>query len=178
VWYRRGCKYGGYGYCPPSPLIASALRFFRASTIAGFFYHVTDPEQPLTTTYPYPYFYNVAPITYNAVPAVQPYVSGCTNYLGLTVPCYIGGAPVALSAVPEVVAEADQGADPELAGEDVNIRQDVPAIVEARKKRNAEAINGDGGQYPYPPYLHPLRYHTYGGGCRNYLGSLVPCAGR
>jgi len=61
-------------------------------------------------------------------------------------------------------------------------------LVYGRKKREAEAEAEAEADpwltygYGYHPYAYSAYYHPYAyahlGGCRNYLGGLVPCAGR
>merc|ERR1711992_411793 len=63
-------------------------------------------------------------------------------------------------------------------------------LVYGRKKREAEAEPEAEAEadpwlaygYAYHPYAYSAYYHPYAyahlGGCRNYLGGLVPCAGR
>ena len=171
----------------------------------GFFYHVTDPEQPLTTTYTLPHAYGFAPVAYNAFPLVHHYLSPCKNYLGLPVPCNLGGASVVVpAAAPPAAVE-----EPEVMAEDKG------TIIDARRKREAESDAnaeadadpdpesyylgygyhgyggygyggyypygygyGYGGHYPYHrySYAHPHLYHGYRVGCTNYLGYAVPCA--
>merc|ERR1712177_49199 len=96
------------------------------------------------------------------------------NDAGAVVPCAHGGLVGVVPAAPVVAAE--------------------PAVEEARKKREATAeadaeaspeadpwlLYGGyglpyGGYYGYGYHHAP---YAYLGGCRNYLGGLVPCAGR
>merc|ERR1712179_186293 len=110
-------------------------------------------------------------------PLVYTHASGCTNVAGAVVPC-AHGFPVLGVAAPAAAPEA--------------------AAVETveRKKREAEAVaeavadpEADpwllygshyggplayGGHYGYG-YHHALPYY-FASGCRNYLGSAVPCA--
>merc|ERR1719490_679144 len=124
-----------------------------------------------------------APLTYGLpyAPVVYTAAAGCQNDAGAVVPCAHGG----LVGVVPAAAPAD-----------------APAVESERKKREAEATaeaeaspEAEADPYLlYGAYGHGLYggyygygYHGYGGwhglgyalgGCRNYLGGLVPCAGR
>merc|ERR1719225_194231 len=126
-----------------------------------------DPAFTYATGYHLPYAY--APVVYTAA-------AGCQNEAGAVVPCAHGGV-VPFGVVPAAAAAAEE-----------------PAVEEARKKRAAEA-EADADASPeadpwllYGAYGHGLAYggyygygyhhapYAYLGGCRNYLGGLVPCA--
>merc|ERR1739848_286485 len=146
------------------------------------------------------------PLVYTHHPAVtytlptvgyHPYVYGYPYGLPLA-------APAAEAAEEPAVEEArnKREADPAVIGASSTIYHNVPSLAYAyapyahhlgygvwgRKKREAEAEAEAEADpwltygYGYHPYAYSAYYHPYAyahlGGCRNYLGGLVPCAGR
>merc|ERR1719334_1678118 len=155
------------------------MKFFLLLAAVGS--AMAGPEaKPWVYSIGAPLTYLHTPVTYTApvvtqhAPLVYTTAAGCTNHLGVVVPCAHGGHIITtLAAAAPAAAEA-------------------PAVEEAeRKKRDAEAepeaeadpeadpwlLYGHhglyGGYYGYG-YHHPVAYHL--AGCRNYLGALVPCA--
>merc|ERR1712130_138559 len=157
-------------------LLIAAIASVRAEAEA-------DPAFTYATGYHLPYAYG-APLTYAAAAPVVTYAhaplvytaaAGCQNEAGAVVPCAHGGLVGVVPAVAPAAAEE-------------------PAVEEARKKREATA-EADAEASPeadpwllYGAYGHGLAYggyygygyhhapYAYLGGCRNYLGGLVPCA--
>merc|ERR1712227_936149 len=148
-------------------LLAAALASVRAEANPAFTY-ATGYHLPYAIGAPLAYTtHAVAPVVYTAA-------AGCQNDAGAVVPCAHGGLVGVVPAAPVAAAE--------------------PAVEEARKKREATAeadaeaspeadpwlLYGGyglpyGGYYGYGYHHAP---YAYLGGCRNYLGGLVPCAGR
>merc|ERR1739845_106337 len=103
---------------------------------------------------------------------------GCQNVHGGVVPCNVGG--VALAVAPPAPAAPEEG------GVEVEKREAGPEPT-ADAGPDADPWYYYSGYVPYSygyaaPYTYGAYYHaplTYLlGGCRNYLGSLVPCAGK
>ena len=141
-------------------LIACLSHFSSGKAAPGFFYYVSDPGQtfanPNPLQYPYSFYLGINPYVYSQPHPVQHYhvpaplpQKGCTNYLGFTVPCYVGGSSVliedpTLSVVPPMdnvvnIAEditADTKSDAEVS----------PAIIEVRsvELEDSGKIEGDG----------------------------------
>merc|ERR1712001_581075 len=153
-------------------LLIAAIASVRAEAEA-------NPAFTYATGY-LPYAYG-APLAYAHAPLVYTAAAGCQNEAGAVVPCAHGGV-VPFGVVPAAVAPA---------------AAEEPAVEEARKKREATAEADAGASPEADPWLlyggyygHGLPfggYYGYGyhhapyaylGGCRNYLGGLVPCAGR
>ena len=153
----------------------------------GFFYQVFDPEQPLglpVASNLYNYHVPSPSLHYNPyLPqvAVTYTLKGCTNNLGIEVPCYLGPTIMPLvgenpekeTVEIEDVVNFEDAIDPEIV-------QDTPiekgAVIEARRKRDADPYYlgyGLTSHYGYYPYTYGYGYRF---GCRNYLGVLVPCA--
>ncbi len=174
--------------------------------------------------------HHAAPV-YAAVhhPLVYTAAAGCRNVAGALVPCAQGVLPYL--ALPAVAAPAEEAAaaeepavvearkkreadaDPAILASSTVVKNPAPVVYAAphygayglygypytayhagypylygRKKREAEAdATADAKAdpwlvygYPYAynhAYLHPYAYPV-AAGCRNYLGGLVPCAGR
>ena len=153
----------------------------------GFFYQVFDPEQPLGLPVarnlfnhhvPAPSIYYTPHLSHAAVPYAM---KGCTNNLGIAVPCYLG--PTIMPLVGENPQKEKVGIEDAVNFEDAidqEIVQDTAiekgAVIEARRKRDADPYYlgyGLTGYYGYYPYTYSYGYRY---GCRNYLGVLVPCA--
>ena len=150
----------------------------------GFFYQVFDPEQPSGLPLPtnvYNYQFAAPSLYYNPalLHAAVPYtLKGCTNNLGLPVPCNIGGIPTIFPVAES--ADAPEPAvveDPVMVDEPISSEDTVEkaAVIEARRKRDADPYYLGYGLAGYHPYSYGYGYGYYGG-CRNYLGVLVPCA--
>ena len=151
----------------------------------GFFYQVFDPEQPLGLPLHSNLlnYYAAAPSHYyNPAPLHVPYaIKGCTNNLGLPVPCNLADASTIVPIVPETAAPetlATENTDTVVEAISSEKTAVTSAVIEARRKRDAEPNPyylgyGLAGYYGYYPYAYS---HGFGYGCRNYLGVLVPCA--
>merc|ERR1711863_225836 len=153
-------------------LLIAAIASVRAEAEA-------NPAFTYATGY-LPYAYG-APLAYAHATIVYTAAAGCQNEAGAVVPCAHGGV-VPFGVVPAAVAPA---------------AAEEPAVEEARKKREATAEADVDASPEADPWLlyggyygHGLAYggyygygyhhapYAYLGGCRNYLGGLVPCAGR
>merc|ERR1712141_375984 len=153
-------------------LLIAAIASVRAEAEA-------NPAFTYATGY-LPYAYG-APLAYAHAPLVYTAAAGCQNEAGAVVPCAHGGV-VPFGVVPAAVAPA---------------AAEEPAVEYARKKREATAEADADASPEADPWLlyggyygHGLAYggyygygyhhapYAYLGGCRNYLGGLVPCAGR
>ena len=150
----------------------------------AFFYQVFDPEQPLglpvaSNLYNYhvpaPYLYHTPHLAHVAVRYAM---KGCTNNIGIAVPCYLG--PTIMPLVGEnpqkETVEIEDAVNFEDAIDQEIIQLRKGAVIEARRKRDADPYYlgyGLTGHYGYYPYTYGYGYRF---GCRNYLGVLVPCA--
>ena len=110
-----------------------------------YFYYLPGADQShnIPISYSTPRYHAPFPLLYNNVPFMQQYtpqlpvvfppsyLHTCTNYLGFSVPCNVGGVSVAVPQVPPVaMVDSDdsvnfQGSE-ELSGED-------SSIIEVRK---------------------------------------------
>merc|ERR1712213_294885 len=155
-------------------LLAAALASVHAEANPAFTY-ATGYHLPYAIGAPLAYTtHAVAPVVYTAA-------AGCQNDAGAVVPCAHGGLVGVVPAAPVAPAE--------------------PAVEEARKKREATAeaeadpeaeakawlfyrthgywpVGYGHLAYSYAAYGYHHAPYAYLGGCRNYLGGLVPCAGR
>merc|ERR1712203_869645 len=172
-------------------LLIAAIASVRAEAEA-------NPAFTYATGY-LPYAYG-APLAYAHAPLVYTAAAGCQNEAGAVVPCAHGGV-VPFGVVPAAVAPA---AAEEPAVEEARKKREATAEAEAEADPEAEADawyfyrtygywpHGYGHlAYSYAPYAYAGHYGYYGlghhygyyhapyaylGGCRNYLGGLVPCA--
>merc|ERR1719221_2456903 len=161
-------------------LLAAALASVHAEANPAFTY---------ATGYHLPYA--VAPVVYTAA-------AGCQNDAGAVVPCAHGGLVGVVPAAPVAAAEP--------AVEEARKKREANAEAEADPEAEAEAwlfyrthgywpVGYGHLAYSYAPYAYAGHYGYYGlghhygygyhhapyaylGGCRNYLGGLVPCAGK
>merc|ERR1739845_123869 len=154
--------------------------------------------QPLVYTHHLPTVAYHHPVTYTLPTVAYGYPYGLLPI----------AAPAAEAAEEPAVEEArkKREADPAVIGAYSTIKNPSPSIyhnvpalryyapyahhlgygglVYGRKKREAEAEADPwlAYGYAYHPYAYSAYYHPYAyahlGGCRNYLGGLVPCAGR
>ena len=167
----------------------STMFFQIANCEPGFFYQVVDPTQPLglpVINNLYNYHVPAPSLYYNPalLHASVPYtLKGCTNNIGVAVPCNIGGIPTVIPAVEENSPKETIAIEDAVNFEDQmesDIVQVAPieqgAVIEARRKRDADPYYfgyGLRGYHGYSPYAY---MYNYGYGCQNHLGQLVPCA--
>merc|ERR1712121_631086 len=156
-----------FAYSVGTPLVYAGLPLVRAAPV-----EVKEAAEK-TETAPVVLSYAGFPVTYTL--AAQPV--GCQNNEGVTVPCNGGVyAPYLLPAVAAPVAEAkDDGV--------VKAKREAGPDAEADPEADPWLYYYGGYvphtytyslPYTYAAYHHPLVYFT--GGCRNYLGAVVPCA--
>ena len=150
----------------------------------AFFYQVFDPEQPFglpvaSNLYNYhvpaPSLYYTPHLAHVAVPYAM---KGCTNNVGIAVPCYLGPTitPLVGENPQKETVEIEDAVNFEDAIDQEIIQSRKGAVIEARRKRDADPYYlgyGLTGHYGYYPYTYGYGYRF---GCRNYLGVLVPCA--
>ena len=138
-------------------LIASLSQFSSGKAAPGYFFHPGRTfANPNPVQYPYSSYFGVNPYIYSYPVPVQHYQvpipfpqKGCTNYLGFTVPCYVGGSSVLIEnpAAPMVPLMDNV----ENIAEDIapNTKSDVdvsPAIIEVRsvELEDNEKVEGEG----------------------------------
>ena len=138
-------------------LIASLSQFSSGKAAPGYFFHPGQTfANPNPVQYPYSSYFGVNPYIYSYPVPVQHYQvpipfpqKGCTNYLGFTVPCYVGGSSVLIEnpAAPMVPLMDNV----ENIAEDIapNTKSDVdvsPAIIEVRsvELEDNEKVEGEG----------------------------------
>ena len=150
----------------------------------AFFYQVFDPEQPLglpvaSNLYNYhvpaPSLYYTPHLAHVAVPYAM---KGCTNNVGIALPCYLGPTitPLVGENPQKETVEIEDAVNFEDAIDQEIMQLRKGAVIEARRKRDADPYYlgyGLTGHYGYYPYTYGYGYRF---GCRNYLGVLVPCA--
>merc|ERR1712213_224963 len=131
-------------------LLAAALASVHAEANPAFTY-ATGYHLPYAIGAPLAYTtHAVAPVVYTAA-------AGCQNDAGAVVPCAHGGLVGVVPAAPVAPAEPAPEAE---------------AKSWLFYRTHGYWPVGYGHlAYSYAPYAYP-------GGCRNYLGGLVPCAGR
>ena len=124
-------------------LIASLSQFSSGKAAPGFFFHPGQTfANPNPVQYPYSSYFGINPYIYSHPLPVQRYQvpipfpqKGCTNYLGFTVPCYVGGSSVLIeNPAASITPIMDNAAS---VAEDITpkTKSDVdvsPAIIEAR----------------------------------------------
>merc|ERR1712179_196519 len=132
-----------------SELRSVTMKFLLVLSLAAAVQAEADPGFAYTVGGHFlPYTVGHHPTLLHA-PLVYTHTTGCQNVAGAVVPCALGGFPV--------LGVADPEADPWLL---YGSHYGGPLAY--------------GGHYGYG-YHHALPYY-FASGCRNYLGSAVPCA--
>merc|ERR1711972_192098 len=195
------------GSAPAHLLGTIIMKFLLLAATLASVHAEANPAFTYATGYHLPYAIG-APLAYTThavAPVVYTAAAGCQNDAGAVVPCAHGGLVGVVPAAPVAAAEpaveearkkreatAEPEADPEAEAEAWLFyrthgycgRKKREATAEADAEASPEAdpwlLYGGyglpyGGYYGYGYHHAP---YAYLGGCRNYLGGLVPCAGR
>merc|ERR1712213_182231 len=161
------------GSAPAHLLGTIIMKFLLLAAALASVHAEANPAFTYATGYHLPYAYG-APLAYTThavAPVVYTAAAGCQNDAGAVVPCAHGGL---VGVVPAAAAEP--------AVEEARKKREATAEAEADPEAEAEAwlFYRTHGYWPvgYGHLAYSYAPYAYLGGCRNYLGGLVPCAGR